>query len=78
MGNPFVQGRIVKPVSALNGADTYLELSFTAPDSLYPASTTGNIQQRMAKSNWSAFNQADDHSYSLQMPLQKMNTLPCM
>ncbi|NII28830.1 T9SS type A sorting domain-containing protein [Pseudoflavitalea sp. X16] len=63
MGNAFVHGRIVKPASALNGADTYLELSFIAPDNLYPASTTGNIQQRMAKSDWSVFNQADDHSF---------------
>lgn len=66
MGNAYVHGKIVKPATPLNGADTYLELSFTAPDSLYPASTTGNIQQRMAKSNWSAFNQADDHSFRLQ------------
>lgn len=63
MGNAYVKGKIVKTTTPLNGADTYLELSFTAPDSLYPASTTGNIQQRMAKSNWSAFNQVNDHSF---------------
>lgn len=63
MGNQYVKGKVVKPATPLQGADSYLELSFTAPDSLYPASTTGNIQQRMAKSNWSTFNQADDHSF---------------
>lgn len=63
LGNQYVNGRIVQPATPLEGADTYLELSFTAPDSLYPASTTGNIQQRMARSNWSAFNQANDHSF---------------
>lgn len=63
MGNSYVKGKYVKLPSSLPGADTYLEVSFTTPDSLYPLSRSGNIQQRIAKSDWSSFNQLNDHSY---------------
>lgn len=63
LGNSYVKGKFVKPAAALAGADTYLELSFTGPDSLYPLSNSGIIQQRTAKSDWSYFNLLNDHSY---------------
>ncbi|MCF0053448.1 Ig-like domain-containing protein [Dyadobacter sp. LJ53] len=45
-------------------ADTYFELK-AAPSlgKLYPLSSTGNIQYRIAKSDWSAFDETNDHSY---------------
>lgn len=48
------------------GADTYFEIK-GAPSlgKLYPLSGTGNIQYRIAKSDWSAFDEANDHSYKV-------------
>ncbi|WP_295121133.1 DUF6055 domain-containing protein [uncultured Chitinophaga sp.] len=62
LGN-YVTGKFVKLANALPGADSYLELRFTKPDSLYALTSTGNIQHRIAKGNWSAFNTANDHSF---------------
>ncbi|GAB3694977.1 hypothetical protein GCM10027592_16520 [Spirosoma flavus] len=58
-----VKGRFVKPSPPLANADTYLELSFVNLGKLYPMSSTGNIQYRIAKADWSNFNQSNDHSY---------------
>jgi len=42
----------------------YLEVSFAAAaGSLAANSNSGNIQNRMAKTNWSNFNEANDYSY---------------
>lgn len=55
---------------ALAGADQYLEIRLNpALGNLYPASSTGNIQYRIAKSDWSVFTQANDHSYTAPAPL---------
>ncbi|MEU4393069.1 glycoside hydrolase family 9 protein [Kribbella sp. NPDC023855] len=63
-----VRARVVRPASARPGADAYLEVSFTA-GSLAPGASTGEIQLRVAKSDWSGFNQADDHSYRVSSSL---------
>jgi hypothetical protein len=49
------------------GTETYAELSI-APSlgSLAPYSSTGNVQYRIAKADWSAFNQANDFSYQVR------------
>jgi uncharacterized protein YjdB len=45
-------------------ADTYFELKAApSPGKLYPLSSTGNIQYRIAKSDWSVFDETNDHSY---------------
>jgi hypothetical protein len=53
------------PVSpALGGADTYIEFKVDPVlGKLYPSCNTGNIQYRITKTDWSAFNKPDDHSY---------------
>ncbi|MEZ0607220.1 cellulose binding domain-containing protein [Fibrella sp. WM1] len=62
LGNNKVTGRFVKENRA--GADTYLELSFSPTlGTLYPLSSTGQIQQRINKNDWSNFNEANDYSY---------------
>gem|GEM_PF-876015 len=68
LGNTSVRSKFVK--ESRQGTDTYLELSF-APSlgQLHPASSTGIIQQRINKSDWSAFNETNDYSYRVAGPL---------
>jgi hypothetical protein len=52
----------VSPV--LNGADKYFEIQIRPTlGNLYPAANTGNIQYRIAKSDWSNFTFGNDYSY---------------
>ncbi|GGF13726.1 hypothetical protein GCM10011383_26210 [Hymenobacter cavernae] len=47
-----------------SGTETYAELHFAAGLGTFsPLSNTGNVQYRIAKSDWSNFNQANDFSY---------------
>ncbi|KRT13706.1 hypothetical protein ASU31_23220 [Pedobacter ginsenosidimutans] len=65
LGASKIQGQFVaiNPSLSTNGG-TYLELKVdSSAGKLYPLSGTGNIQYRIAKSDWSAFNQLNDHSY---------------
>ena len=49
---------------AADSADTYFEITIdSSAGLLYPLSNTGNIQYRINKSDWSNFNEANDHSY---------------
>ncbi|WP_460967940.1 cellulose binding domain-containing protein [Spirosoma migulaei] len=63
LGNSNVKGTFVKVNPPLANADTYLELSFMNLSKLYPLSGTGNIQYRIAKSDWTNFTQTNDYSY---------------
>jgi hypothetical protein len=69
MGNANLSGQFVGLSPALTGADAYFELKMSASaGSLYPQGNTGNIQYRIAKSDWSNFNQLNDHSYKPVAP----------
>jgi parallel beta-helix repeat protein len=62
LGNGNIKSKFVKENRA--GTDTYLELSFVPTlGQLNPLSSTGIIQQRINKSDWSNFNEANDYSY---------------
>jgi len=64
LGNQKIKGQFVRPNPPLANADTYLELSFDASLGTFnPSSSTGNIQYRIAKQDWSNFNQSNDYSY---------------
>lgn len=53
------------PVSpARSGADYYLEISFTSADTLAPGQSTGDLQGRFNKADWSNYNQTNDDSYN--------------
>ena len=70
LGNNNLKGKLVRLTTPVPGADSYLELSFMpALGNLYPLSGTGNIQYRIAKSDWSNFNQSNDHSYQPSGPM---------
>ncbi|XID96169.1 cellulose binding domain-containing protein [Paenibacillaceae bacterium WGS1546] len=62
LGSSNVSGAFASATGA--NTDTYLELSFgTGAGSLGPGSQTGDIQIRIAKSDWSNFNEANDYSF---------------
>lgn len=68
IGCAGVQVRVVKLPATRTGADAYAEVSF-ASGNLAAGASTGEIQVRVAKSDWSSFNQADDHSYRISNSL---------
>ncbi|MFD2036842.1 LamG-like jellyroll fold domain-containing protein [Belliella marina] len=71
LGNQAIQGNFEQLELAIPGADTYLELSIDSDEGvLYPASHTGDIRIRVTKSDWSSFDQSDDHSFQHSLVLQ--------
>ncbi|MET3210935.1 UNVERIFIED_CONTAM: hypothetical protein ABIC26_003898 [Paenibacillus sp. PvR008] len=59
-----VNGKLVKMDKAVTGADYYLEVSFNSNAGvLAPGGSTGQIQTRMNKTDWSDYNESDDYSY---------------
>lgn len=51
-------------IPAVAGADHYLEVGFTAgAGSLAPNASSGEIQIRLAKADWSNFNESNDYSF---------------
>ena len=53
--------------AARPGADAYLEVGFSS-GTLAPSSSTGQLQLRLSKADWSRFIESDDHSYRPNAP----------
>jgi hypothetical protein len=70
VGGTNVIGSVTRLATPRAGADAYLEFGFKPSlGQLYPLANSGVVQFRMAKSDWSAFDQQNDHSYTLPAPL---------
>lgn len=64
LGGSYITGQFTPVSPVRDSADTYLELKVdTAAGPFYPSSTTGNIQYRITKSDWSNFIQPNDYSH---------------
>ncbi len=64
MGNSNVSGRVVRPSIPRSAADRYLEVSFSAAaGSVAAGATSGEIQMRVNKTDWTTYAEANDYSY---------------
>jgi hypothetical protein len=63
-GSSNVTGTFVKMATAKTGADYYLEIGFTAGAGSLKAGQNIEVQTRVAKSDWTNYNQADDYSFN--------------
>lgn len=69
LGTANVTGKFVRLNPTRTKADAYFDLAFKpALGSLYPRSSTGNIQYRLNKTDWSNFTETNDHSYMVAAP----------
>ncbi|HWK05041.1 MAG TPA: cellulose binding domain-containing protein [Puia sp.] len=64
LGSSNIAGQFVPLSPARDSADTYFEIKVdSSAGTLYPLSSTGNIQYRIAKTDWSNFSETNDYSY---------------
>jgi hypothetical protein len=75
-GNNNISGKVVTLNTGLTGADHYFETAVKATaGTLYPLSNSGNIQYRIAKADWSIFNEANDYSYAAKDVMKENNRI---
>lgn len=68
IGSGSVSGAFGAVSPAKTGADTYLEISFSpAAGAIAAGGQTGDIQIRVAKADWSSFNENNDYSFDATM-----------
>ncbi|MEV4532659.1 glycoside hydrolase family 44 protein [Asanoa sp. NPDC049518] len=67
VGCTSVTRRVVALPVPRPGADAYLEVGFSS-GTLAASSSTGQLQLRMSKADWSRFTETDDHSFRPNAP----------
>jgi hypothetical protein len=76
LGASAVTGAFTKLPAPRSGADAYFEFSLLpSAGALYPLCSTGNIQYRIMKTDWSAFDQQNDYSYAASRSLTENNRI---
>jgi endo-1,4-beta-xylanase len=63
LGTNLVKGKFVALPTPLEGADYYMEVSFTSAGLLAIGKNSGEIQTRFNNANWSNYNENGDYSY---------------
>jgi endo-1,4-beta-xylanase len=64
VGSGNVTGSFVRLTTPVAGADSYVEIGFTAgAGTIATGGNSGEIQSRFNKSDWSVFTQSNDYSY---------------
>ena len=64
VGCSNITGTFGTPAYPASTADRYLEIGFkSTAGSLAPGASSGEIQSRINKSDWSSYNEANDYSY---------------
>lgn len=61
-----VKGEFVKMDEPKEGADHYLEISFTEDAGILESGADVRIQSRFSKQNWTTFNQTNDYSFNAE------------
>ncbi len=62
LGCANITARFVKMTTAKTNADYYLEVGFTS-GTLAPGASTGEIQNRFSKNDWTNYNESGDYSF---------------
>jgi hypothetical protein len=69
LGSSKISGQFISLSQVRDSADAYFQLRVdSSAGILYPLSSTGNIQYRIAKTDWSNFNETNDYSYKPAAP----------
>mgnify|MGYP003639345044 FL=1 len=64
LGTSDVKGSFVALDDARDGANYYLEINFETNNVIEALGNSGEIKTRIAKSDWTDFDETNDHSYS--------------
>jgi hypothetical protein len=74
LGSANIAGQFVTVAPVVATASKYFEVKVNPTlGMLYPLSNTGNVQYRIAKSDWSGFNEINDYSYLPAAPMAENN-----
>ncbi|HLL69330.1 MAG TPA: glycoside hydrolase family 9 protein [Micromonosporaceae bacterium] len=77
IGCANVTSRVVALATPVVGADRYLEVGFApGAGSVQAGGTLGEIQLRLNKSDWSAFNESGDYSFGTATSFADTTTVP--